>query len=199
MQVILLERIGRLGQMGDIVKVRDGYARNFLLPKGKALRATKTSKEQFEQQRAQLEAQNLEQKKEADAVAKKLDGKSFIALRQASDAGQLYGSVSTRDISETITEGGFTISRTQVMLDRPIKTLGQHPIRVSLHPEVAVSVTINVARTMEEAERQSKGEDIMALRDPDEVEAAEEQEAPQDMFEFEEDAERADQADDETK
>ncbi len=136
MQVILLERIGRLGQMGDVVKVKDGYARNFLLPKGKALRATKTNIAQFEQQRAQLEAQNLEQKKEAGAVNAKLEGQSFIVLRQASDSGQLYGSVTTRDIAETVTEGGYTVGRAQIQLDRPIKTLGQHPIRIRLHPEV---------------------------------------------------------------
>ncbi len=168
MQVILLERIGRLGQMGDVVKVRDGYARNFLLPQGKAMRATKVNLGQFEQQRAQLEAQNLEQKKEADAVATKLGGKSFIVLRQASDAGQLYGSVSTRDIADIVTEGGFTIARIQVLLDRPIKMLGKHPVRISLHPEVQVSVAVNVARTMEEAERQARGEDVTALRDFDE-------------------------------
>jgi large subunit ribosomal protein L9 len=165
MQVILLERIGRLGQMGDVVKVKDGYARNFLLPKGKALRATKTNREQFETQRTQLEAKNLELKKEADAVSTKLDGKSFIVLRQASDSGQLYGSVTTRDIAETVTEGGFTVGRTQILLDRPIKSLGRHPIRIRLHPEVDSSVTINVARTMEEAERQARGEDVTSFRD----------------------------------
>ncbi len=172
MQVILLERIGRLGQMGDIVKVRDGYARNFLLPKGKALRATKANMAHFEERRAQLEAQNLELKAEADAVARKLEGKSFSALRQASEGGQLYGSVSTRDIAETVTEGGFSISRSQVGLDRPIKTLGQHPVRITLHPEVIVTVTINVARTVEEAERLERGEDVMALRDATEEEEA---------------------------
>ena len=156
MQVILLERIGRLGQMGDVVKVKDGYARNFLLPKGKALRATKVNLAQFETQRTQLEANNLELKKEADAVAVKLNGKSFIALRQASDSGQLYGSVSTRDIADLITEGGFTVARSQILLDRPIKSLGRHPVRVGLHPEVIASVSVNVARTLEEAERQAR-------------------------------------------
>jgi large subunit ribosomal protein L9 len=165
MQVILLERIGRLGQMGDVVKVKDGYARNFLLPKGKAMRATKANMTQFEQQRAQLEAHNLELKREADAVGAKLKGKSFVALRQASDSGQLYGSVSTRDIADLVTEGGFTVTRSQILLDRPIKTLGQHPVKVSLHPEVAVAVTINVARTVEEAERQARGEDVTMIRD----------------------------------
>ena len=167
MQVVLLERIGRLGQMGDVIKVKNGYARNFLLPKGKALRATKANLAQFETQRAQLEANNLELKKEADAVAAKLNGKSFIALRQASDSGQLYGSVSTRDIAELITEGGFTVMRSQILLDRPIKSLGRHPVRVGLHPEVIASVSVNVARTLEEAERQARGENVNVLRDDD--------------------------------
>jgi large subunit ribosomal protein L9 len=165
MQVILLERIGRLGQMGDVVKVRDGYARNFLLPKGKALRATKDNMTKFERDRVQLEARNLELKKEADAVAAKLKGKSFPVLRQASDTGQLYGSVSTRDISDLVTEGGFSIDRAQVLLDRPIKTLGLHEVRVSLHPEVDVRITMNVARTAEEAERQARGENVSVMRD----------------------------------
>jgi large subunit ribosomal protein L9 len=175
MQVILLERIGRLGQMGDVVKVRDGYARNFLLPKGKALRATKDNMAKFETDRVQLEARNLELKKEADAVGAKLKGKRFPVLRQASDTGQLYGSVSTRDISEIVTEGGFSIGREQVLLDRPIKTLGLHEVRVSLHPEVDVRITMNVARTAEEAERQARGENVTVMRDdfdtPDEDEA----------------------------
>ena len=165
MQVVLLERIGRLGQMGDVVKVRDGYARNFLLPKGKALRATKENLTRFEGERVQLEARNLELKKEADGVAVKLNGKSFPVLRQASDTGQLYGSVATRDISDLVTAGGFSIERGQVLLDRPIKTLGLHPVRVSLHPEVHVRITMNVARTAEEAERQSRGENVTVIRD----------------------------------
>jgi large subunit ribosomal protein L9 len=183
MQVILLERIGRLGQMGDVVKVKDGYARNFLLPKGKAMRATKANMTQFEQQRSQLEAHNLELKREADAVGAKLKGKSFVALRQASDSGQLYGSVSTRDIADLVTEGGFTVMRSQILLDRPIKTLGQHPVKVSLHPEVAVAVTINVARTVEEAERQARGEDVTVIRDEVDEDAA-----AQDESMFDEDA-----------
>jgi large subunit ribosomal protein L9 len=165
MQVILLERIGRLGQMGDVVKVRDGYARNFLLPKGKALRATKENLTRFEKDRVQLEARNLELKKEADAVSTKLAGKSFVAIRSASDTGQLYGSVSTRDISDLVTEGGYSIERTQVLLDRPIKMLGLHEVRLSLHPEVEVRVGINVARTPEEAERQARGENVTTARD----------------------------------
>lgn len=165
MQVILLERIGRLGQMGDIVKVKDGYARNFLLPRGKALRANDTARAQFETQRVHLEARNLELKKEAEAVQAKLDGKSFISIRQAGDTGQLYGSVSTRDIAEVITKGGFAIDRNQVALDRPIKTLGLHDVRVVLHPEVTSKVSINVARSEEEAERQARGEDVTQIRE----------------------------------
>jgi large subunit ribosomal protein L9 len=165
MQVILLERIGRLGQMGDVVKVRPGFARNFLLPQGKALRATKDNLTRFEKERAQLEVNNLERKQEAEAVAKKLNGLSFVVLRQAGDSGQLYGSVSTRDIADAVTAGGFTLDRVQVLLDRPIKNLGLHDVRVSLHPEVEIKVLANVARTQEEAQRQAKGEDVLQVRD----------------------------------
>lgn len=188
MQVILLERIGRLGQMGDVVKVRDGYARNFLLPQGKALRATKDNLTRFEQDRVQLEARNLELKKEADAVAAKLKGKSFIAIRQASDTGYLYGSVTTRDIAELVTSGGFSIGRGQVLLDRPIKTLGVHSLRVSLHPEVDIQIAVNVARTAEEAERQAKGEDVTVLRDEIETEGEAEADAPDAEALFEDEA-----------
>jgi large subunit ribosomal protein L9 len=160
MQVILLERIGRLGQMGDVVTVKDGYARNFLLPQGKALRATKANRERFESQRAQLEAHNLERKSEAEAVGTKLDGQSFIIIRQAGESGQLYGSVSTRDIASAVSEGGFTIERRQVMLDRPIKCLGLHDIRIALHAEVMPHVAINVARSEDEAARQARGEQV---------------------------------------
>jgi large subunit ribosomal protein L9 len=160
MQVILLERIGRLGQMGDVVTVKDGFARNFLLPQGKALRATKANRERFEKERAQLEARNLELKSEAGAVADKLQGQSFIIIRQAGDSGQLYGSVTTRDISTVVTEGGFSIVRRQVMLDRPIKTLGLHDVRIGLHAEVAPRVTVNVARSSDEAARQARGEQV---------------------------------------
>jgi large subunit ribosomal protein L9 len=138
MEVILLERVAKLGQMGETVKVRDGYARNFLLPRGKALRATKTNKEHFETQRAQLEARNLERRKEAEAVGEKLNGQSFTVIRQAGETGVLYGSVSTRDLAEIITQGGFTVVRDQLALNQPIKTLGLHPVPVVLHPEVAV-------------------------------------------------------------
>lgn len=165
MEIILLERIGRLGQMGDVVRVKDGFARNFLLPQGKALRATKSNMKHFETQRVQLEAKNLEQKTEASAVASKVDGKDFVIIRQAGDTGQLYGSVATRDIAELVTEGGCSIERRQVLLDRPIKNLGLHPVRLSLHPEVEATVTVNVARTEEEAERQLAGEDVTAIKD----------------------------------
>lgn len=170
MEIILLERIGRLGQMGDVVRVKDGFARNFLLPQGKALRATKSNMARFETERAQLEARNLELKKEAQSVAEKVDGRDFVIIRQAGDTGQLYGSVATRDIAELVTEGGCSIERRQVLLDRPIKILGVHPVRLSLHPEVEATVTINVARTEEEAERQAAGEDVTAVRDEDDEE-----------------------------
>jgi large subunit ribosomal protein L9 len=165
MQIILLERIGRLGQMGDVVTVKDGYARNFLLPQKKALRATKENLARFESNRGQLEARNLELKKEAEAVAAKLDGQSFVAIRQAGDTGQLYGSVTTRDLVEIVTAGGFSIDRRQVVLDRPIKTLGIHATRIALHPEVIVGVTLNVARTEDEAERQARGEDVTVVKE----------------------------------
>lgn len=165
MQIILLERIGRLGQMGDVVNVKDGYARNFLLPQKKALRATEENLARFEKERTQLEARDLELKKEAEAVAAKLAGQSFLAIRQAGDTGQLYGSVTTRDIAEVVTAGGFSIDRRQIVLDRPIKTLGLHPIRVALHPEVIVQVALNVARSQDEAERQARGEDVTVIKD----------------------------------
>jgi large subunit ribosomal protein L9 len=168
MEVILLERIGRLGQMGDVVKVKDGYARNFLLPRGKALRATKGNKEVFEKTRVQLEARNLELKAEAAAVAEKLDGQSFIVVRQAGEMGQLYGSVSTRDIAELLTTGGFTIERNQVALTAPIKAIGLHIVTIQLHPEVGAKVTINIARSADEAERQGRGEEVLA-RDSEEM------------------------------
>jgi len=161
MQVVLLERVEKLGQIGDIVKVKDGFARNYLLPKKKALRATKANLAFFETQRSQLEARNLERRKEAEQVGGKLSGKTFVLLRQAGDRGQLYGSVSPRDISEAITAGGFTVARTQVPIDKAIKTIGLHQVSVVLHPEVRVPVTLNVARTEDEAERQARGEDVL--------------------------------------
>ena len=173
MQVILLERIAKLGQMGDVVRVRDGFARNFLLPQKKALRATEANRQLFEQQRAQLEARNLEQKTEAEAVAGKLDGQSIVLIRQASERGQLYGSVSTRDIADALTEAGFTVGRGQIVLNAPIKTLGLTQVPVRLHPEVEVTVSVNAARSEEEAERQARGEDVTIEAEEEEIEAEE--------------------------
>jgi large subunit ribosomal protein L9 len=160
MDIILLERVAKLGQMGDTVRVRDGYARNFLFPRGKALRATEGHKKQFETQRAQIEARNLEARKEAEAVAEKLDGQTFVIIRQAGESGHLYGSVATRDVAEAATAGGFSLNRNQVVLTHPIKALGLHAVPVHLHPEVDVKITINVARSAEEAERQARGESV---------------------------------------
>jgi large subunit ribosomal protein L9 len=165
MQVVLLERIARLGQMGDVVKVKDGYARNFLLPQGKALRATKDNLARFEADRAQLEARNLEAKTEAEGVSTKLDKHTFVVIRQAGDTGQLYGSVQTRDVAEAVTAGGFSVDRRQVRLDKPIKVLGLHEVKVALHPEVVATVILNVARSADEAERQSRGEDVLSVRE----------------------------------
>lgn len=160
MEVILLERVAKLGQMGETVKVRDGFARNFLLPRGKALRANATNKAHFEKQRVQLEARNLERRQEAETVGEKLDGQSFTIIRQAGETGVLYGSVSTRDLAEIITAGGFNVVRDQIVLHHPIKAIGMHAVPVTLHPEVEVKVSINVARSPEEAERQARGEDV---------------------------------------
>ncbi len=160
MEVILLERISRLGQMGDTVRVKDGFARNFLLPKGKALRANEANKKKFEGQRSQLEARNLERKAEAAQVAEKLDGKSFVAVRSAGETGQLYGSVSTRDIADLLTAEGFSVNRNQIELNQPIKTIGVTNVAIALHPEVEVTITLNIARTADEAERQAKGETL---------------------------------------
>jgi len=160
MDVILLERISRLGQMGETVKVRDGFARNFLLPQGKALRANEANKKKFEGQRAQLEARNLERKTEAQKIAEQLDGKTFIAVRSAGETGQLYGSVSTRDIADLITAEGFSVNKNQIELNQPIKEIGLRNVAISLHPEVEVTVTLNIARSPDEAERQAKGETL---------------------------------------
>lgn len=186
MEVILLERIGRLGQMGETVKVKDGYARNFLLPQGKALRANEANKKKFEGQRAQLEAQNLERKNEAAAVAEKLNGESFIVVRSAGETGQLYGSVSTRDIAEIITANGFTLHRNQIELNHPIKTIGLHEVSISLHPEVQVNVNVNIARSTEEAERQAKGEDLTSI---EAIYGIEEQPLSEEVFDEEDEAE----------
>ena len=163
MDVILLERVAKLGQMGDVVKVRPGYARNFLLPQGKALRASEASMAQFENQRAQLEARNLESRKEAEALAERLDGQTFVVIRSASDSGALYGSVTPRDAADAATAEGFTIDRRQIRLDRPIKELGLHPMEVVLHPEVSAEIRVNVARSNEEAELQASGKTIQDL------------------------------------
>ncbi|CAM5344825.1 large subunit ribosomal protein L9 [Aquamicrobium terrae] len=160
MEVILLERVARLGQMGDTVRVKDGFARNFLLPKGKALRANDANKKKFEGQRAQLEARNLERKSEAQQIADKLDGASFVVVRSAGETGQLYGSVSTRDIADILSEEGFSVARNQVELNHPIKTIGLINVAIALHPEVEVTVTLNVARSTDEAERQARGETL---------------------------------------
>ena len=183
MEVILLERIGRLGQMGDVVTVKDGYARNFLLPRGKALRATEANRKHFDSQRAQLEARDLERKTEAEAVAEKLNGETFIVIRQAGDNGQLYGSVSTRDISTAVTEGGFSIERRQVLLDRPIKALGLHEVRVSLHGEVEPHIVVNVARSEDEAVRQARGEDVIRTLTAEEEDAEAARVAAEGLFE----------------
>jgi large subunit ribosomal protein L9 len=156
MDVILLERVERLGQIGDVVKVKPGFARNFLLPKKKALRATEENKKRFEAQRAQIEANNLKRRQEAEKVSDKVDGLKVVIIRQASETGILFGSVSTRDIAEGVTKAGFTIDRAQVKLDKPIKTLGLHEVRVALHPEVIVKVTANVAKSEDEAAAQEK-------------------------------------------
>jgi large subunit ribosomal protein L9 len=160
MEVILLERISKLGAMGEIVRVRDGYARNYLLPQGKALRATAANKEKFERDRAELEARNAERRQSAEGVSGDLDGQTFVILRQAGEAGQLYGSVSTRDIAEAASSTGVAVERNQVLLDSPIKTIGLFDVRIALHPEVVVTVKINVARTPDEAEAQARGEEL---------------------------------------
>jgi large subunit ribosomal protein L9 len=162
-ELILLERVENLGQMGQRVKVRPGYARNFLLPKKKALRATKENLAYFETQRTQLEAQNLQRKSEAEEVALKMDGVGVVIIRQAGESGQLYGSVSARDIAEAVTQAGFTVTRGQVVLDRAIKSLGLYKMRIVLHPEVSATVTINIAQSPEEAEMQEKGIDPLQL------------------------------------
>lgn len=176
MEVVLLERIERLGQMGDVVNVKPGYARNFLLPQKKALRATKANLEHFEGQRQQLEAENLQRRDEAQAVADRLDGLNVIVIRSAGESGQLYGSVNGRDIAEAVTEAGFTLARQQVVVERPVKALGFHEFRIRLHPEVEATVTANVARSQDEAETQAKlGRALIGMDDEDEVQ----EEAPE--------------------
>ena len=171
-ELILLERVEKLGQMGQLVKVRPGYARNYLLRQKKALRATKENLAYFETQRAQLEATNLQRKSEATEVGGKLEGLTVVLVRQAGESGQLYGSVSARDIAEAVTEAGFTLEKRQVVLERPIKNLGLHPVRIVLHPEVAVTITANVAQSVEEAAMQARGIDPLRLVEQDEIEDA---------------------------
>ncbi len=173
MEVILLERVAKLGQMGETVRVKDGYARNFLLAKGKALRATKENKARFETMRKELEARNLENRGEAEKVGSKLDGKSFVVLRQASETGQLFGSVSTRDLAAMIGEAGVNVTRSQIALHAPIKLIGQHKVPVALHPEVEVTILVNVARSADEAERLARGENVTVRRTGEEAERAE--------------------------
>ena len=171
MEVILLERVENLGQMGDVVKVKSGFARNYLLPQKKALRANDANKQIFENQRVELEARNLERKKEAEAAADKLNGQSFIVIRQASEAGALYGSVTARDIADAASEKGVQIERSQVRVEKPLKTIGIETVRIVLHPDVSATVEVNVARSEDEAERQARGENVLAR----EEDAAEEQ------------------------
>lgn len=175
MEVILLERIEKLGQMGDVVNVKPGYARNYLLPRKKALRASASSRAIFEQQRAQLEAENLKDRQEAERIAQEVNGRTIILVRQASDSDQLYGSVTTRDIATGITQSGVTIDRRQIILPNPIKTVGLHPVRIDLHPEVSAEIVANIARSKEEADMQARGERIN--RDGDVIDIVEEKAA----------------------
>jgi large subunit ribosomal protein L9 len=175
MEVILLERVARLGQMGDVVRVKDGFARNFLLPRGKALRATDENRTRFESMKSDLQARSQSLKAEANQIAEKLDGKSFTVIRQASETGQLFGSVSPRDLVGLLSQGGFAVSRSQIALNAPIKMIGQHKVPLSLHPEIDTTISIVVARNADEAERIARGEDVAQLREeqtPEEEAAA---------------------------
>jgi len=183
MEVILLERIGKLGQMGDVVRVKDGFARNFLLPRGKALRATADNRKRFEEMKAELHTRNLEMKGEAGKLGSKLDGKTYVVLRQASEAGQLFGSVSTRDIATLLNADGAEIGRSQIVLNAPIKTIGRYKVPLALHPEVEVGITVTVARSADEAERIARGEDVTVRRTEAEEEAAAAAAAAEAMFE----------------
>jgi large subunit ribosomal protein L9 len=187
MEVILLERIEKLGQMGDVVNVKPGYARNYLLPRKKALRASEASRAVFQEQRAQLEAENIKNRQEAEGIATEVSGRTIIIVRQASDSDQLYGSVTTRDIANGITESGVTIDRRQVILPNPIKTVGMHSVRIDLHPEVTTEIVANIARSEEEAETQARGERVN--RDGDVIDIAEEKAALEAEAVFEESAE----------
>jgi large subunit ribosomal protein L9 len=179
MQVILLERVEKLGQIGDEVKVKDGFARNFLLPKKKALRATKANREYFQTQKAQIEANNLRLKGEAEKIGQKLDGQKFVLIRQAGDRGQLYGSVSPRDVADAMEKAGFKVDRHQVSISQAIKSIGLFTLPVVLHPEVKVNITVNVARSEDEAERQARGENVLAER----TDAEEAKVAAEELFE----------------
>jgi len=190
MEVILLERVAKLGQMGEVVRVKDGYARNFLLPKGKALRATDDNRKRFDSMKTQLEARNLEQRGEAEKVGSKLDGQTFTVVRQASESGQLYGSVSTRDLAELLTAGGFSANRGQIQLNAPIKLIGTHKVPVALHPEVEVMIIVYVARNADEAARLARGEDVTVRREAgEEEERAEAKAAAEAVFEQPDEAE----------
>ncbi len=197
MDVILLERIANLGHLGETVKVKDGYARNFLLPQGKALRANEANLAKFEAQRTELEARNNERKSAAENIGGGLDGKSFIVVRSAGETGQLYGSVSTRDIAELVTQEGFSINKNQVELKLPIKTIGISTVAISLHPEVEVAITVNVARSADEAERQARGEDLTSAEaiygeDINENAKPDDYFDPEAEFDLDEDGEEAD-------
>jgi large subunit ribosomal protein L9 len=174
MEVILLERVPKLGQMGEVVRVKDGFARNYLLPQGKALRATKENRSRFESMKVELEARNIEQKGEAEKIAKILDGRSFTVLRQAAEGGQLYGSVSPRDLAALVSESGCAVSRSQIALNTPIKTIGAHKVPVWLHPEVEVRINVMVARNADEAQRIARGEDVTKPAEEQAKEEAEE-------------------------
>lgn len=204
MEVILLERVSKLGQIGEVVRVKNGYARNFLLPQGKALRATKENRERFEGMKAELEARNAELRGTAQTAAKKVDGKNVVVVRQAGENGQLYGSVSSRDIASLLSGDGVTVSRSQVVLNAPIKMIGSYKVPVALHPEVEVNVTVTVARSQDEAERLQRGEDVLVRREGGE-EAAEPAVAEETFFEPEvvearhaQEAEAAQEAESET-
>ncbi len=183
MEVILIERVAKLGQIGDVVRVRDGFARNFLLPQGKALRATKQNKEKFEGMKVELETKNTAKKSEASESGKKLDGQSFVLVRQAGETGQLYGSVSARDIAEVVAKHGHKVERQQIILNIPIKIIGLHTVAIALHPEVEVKITVNVARSEDEAKRQARGEDLSVARSEQEEAKAEARLAADKIFE----------------
>jgi large subunit ribosomal protein L9 len=192
MEVILLERVAKLGQMGDLVRVKDGFARNYLLPKGKALRATEENRSRFENMKVELEARNLEQRGEAEKIARKLDGQAFTVLRQAAEGGQLYGSVSPRDLAALVSAQGFAVGRAQIALNTPIKAIGLHKVPITLHPEVEATINVTVARNADEAARIARGEDISIAREEGE-EASDELTASAETF-FEPEAQRSREA-----